>query len=128
VVLRKAVVVAAGLAMMASVGLAGAGAVSAASPAVLHIKPGSPWTLQINNGGNCEIETFQSDTFTSDLHGDSGTWSGGASTVSMVWTAGIRVGEKFHGSYNSSHREYSGSGTTRQLVKGAVPFWNGFTC
>jgi hypothetical protein len=124
---RRVGLLTAGLAMTASVGLVGAGAALASSPA-LKITSGSKWTLEINNGGNCEIETFQSGTFTSDLHGDSGTWSGGASTVSMVWTAGIRVGEKFHGSYNSSHREYSGSGTTRQLVKGAVLSWNGFTC
>jgi hypothetical protein len=51
-VLRRAAVVAAGLAMATSLGLAGAGTASAAAPA-LKIKPGATWTIEINRGG-CE--------------------------------------------------------------------------
>jgi hypothetical protein len=75
--LRKAVVMAAGVALAGSVGLVGAGAASAVSPA--GIKEGSNWTIEINNQQDaraCEVLTFSASdhTFTGDW-GDFGSWS-----------------------------------------------------
>lgn len=81
--LRRAAAIAAGIAMTASVGLAGACAASAASPA-LHIANGSKWTIEPNNAA-CGIETFTpTHKFTSDLFHDEGTWSGGGSKMFMT--------------------------------------------
>jgi hypothetical protein len=76
-------VLAAGLAMTATVGLAGAGAVSAASSAALHIEAGRHWTIEIDNGA-CQVLTFAANgTFSADLALDSGTWRGGTSIIPM---------------------------------------------
>ena len=55
--LRKAAVFAAGLAILMSFGLAGAGAASAAASRQLHITDGSTWTLEVNGGG-CQLDVF----------------------------------------------------------------------
>lgn len=121
--------------MTAGVGLAGAGAASAASPA--GINNGSQWTLEDNNSGGCEVETFStsSHAFTSDLTGDTGTWSVPTpNKVKMKWTGGSDAGTTFKGVLNfAPDKEYVGAfggiqtGSTGQLVKGVVSF-NGFTC
>lgn len=119
--LRRAVVTAAGLAMTASVGLTGAGAASAASPA-LHVTAGSKWTAELNGAGVslCEVDTFAANhTFKSDRYNDKGTWSGGGATITMKWTGGSDSGLKFKGTYASSPKEYVGV-PTGQLVKGTV--------
>ena len=133
--LRRLAVLTAGLAMAASVGLTGAAGASAASPAA--ITNGSRWTLEDNNSGGCEVETFSTatQTFTSDLGGDSGTWSVPApNKVKMKWMAGSDAGTTFKGVFASAPaKEYVGAfggieaGSTGQLVKGAVSF-DGFTC
>jgi hypothetical protein len=134
--LRRAAVLTAGLAMTVSIGLAGAGAASAASPA--GITNGSKWTLEVNSTGVCEVDTFSTTThtFTSDLRGDSGHWSVPApNKVKMKWTAGTDVGLIFPGVFTSTPvKEYVGSfrgsgvGFSGQLVKGVVPTWNGVPC
>ena len=133
--LRRVGVLGAGLAMTASVGLAGVGVASAASQA--SIGNHSMWTTEINGIGWCEIDTFvtTNKTFTGDYDGDGGIWSGGTTSVKMKWTAGGFKGTKFKGTYNSSskafvgHFFYSGGTTdTGRLVKGAVLSWNGVTC
>src|ERR1700685_1142560 len=84
---RRAGMVAKGMAMATSLGLAGAGSTSAAAPA-LKIKAGAVWTLKGNEGGPCEQEVFASNgTFAAATQhggGDAGTWSGGKSSIEMV--------------------------------------------
>jgi hypothetical protein len=127
--LRPVALLATGLAMTASIGLAGAGATSAASPEELHIKAGSMWTAKINlgdGGGACEVDTFSANhTFTSDFR-DRGTWSGGGNKVAMIWTKGY-VGLTFSGTYTTTPRhEYIGTfggpaaGDKGRLIKGAI--------
>ncbi len=127
--LRRVAVLAAGLAMTASVGPAAVGTASAATPAVLHIEAGSKWTAKINLGdgsGACEVDTFAANhTFTSDFR-DKGTWSGGGNKVAMIWTKGY-VGVTFSGSYTTTPRhEYIGrfggptAGDKGRLIKGAI--------
>jgi hypothetical protein len=125
--LRRVAVLAAGLAMTTSLGLAVVDSASAASPA-LHIKPGSLWMIKSERGG-CENETFEADhTFSADRYGDSGTWSGSGATVSMRWTAGTDTGVTFGGTFTTTPvRNYVGflhSMTARahaHLIKGSVP-------
>lgn len=132
--LRRTAVLAAGLALTASIGLVGAGAASAASPA-LKIKNGAQWTNEVN-GGLCEVQTFSSNgTWTSDLYGDSGTWSGGGDRIDIKWTGGDEAGLTFHGPFTTTPtKEYSGKfggfgvGATGQEVKGVVSSWNGVNC
>jgi hypothetical protein len=131
--LRRTAVLAAGLALTASVGLAGTGAASGASSAA--IANHSKWTTEINGVG-CEIEQFvtSNSTFTGDFYGDAGTWSGGTTSVKMKWTAGGESGLTFKGTYNSSLKAFVGhfgaavSGLTGQLVKGAVSSFEGVRC
>jgi hypothetical protein len=132
--LRRVAVLGAGLAMTASVGLAGGGAASAASQA--SIGNHSKWTAEINHINFCEIETFvtTNKTFTGDYDGDGGIWSGGTTSVKLRWTTGGFNGTKFKGTYNSSskafvgHFSFDGSTYPGQLVKGVVVSWNGTTC
>ncbi len=118
--------------MTASIGSAGAGATSAASPA-LHVKPGSQWTEEVNTGG-CAILTFQSNFTVTDNDGNSGTWRGGGSTLKITWTAGGIAGTSFKGTFTKTPvKEYVGTyhvgpGLTGQVVKGVVPIWNGIDC
>jgi hypothetical protein len=103
---RRTAILATGIVMATSFGLAGAGAASAASPA-LHIKNGSEWNVE-PFGEGCEIATFSSNgTFITTDTGN-GTWSGGAASVSMKWTSGVDSGLRFKGMYVSSSKEYSG--------------------
>lgn len=136
-VLRRAAVIAGGLAMATSFTLAGAGTASAAAPGLKEIKPGATWTIEINHGG-CEQAVFNTTThhFTSDLFGDKGTWSGGGSKLSMTWKAGAHSGVTYSGDFVSTTTpvEYKGlandggvTGKTK-VVKGAVATWNGITC
>jgi hypothetical protein len=104
--IRRVAMLAAGLAMTASVGLAGADSVSAASPSLLT-KPGSQWTTVIL----CEVVTFAADgTFKADYFGDAGKWSGGTrSTLHMKWTKGEDKGWSFTAlSYKGALKEYEG--------------------
>jgi hypothetical protein len=123
---RRAAMVASGVAVAATFGLTGAGMASAAAPA-LKIKPNATWTIEVT-GAACEVDTFNTTThhFTSDLFGDKGTWSGGGSTISMAWTKGEDAGGTFSGAFTKPPKEYAGSfggllaGETGELVKGAV--------
>ncbi len=126
--LRRVAVLAAGLAMTAGVGLAGAGAASAASPA-LKIKTDSQWTIRINFGngaGACQVDTFAvNDNFTAD-NGDHGKWSGGGHTVSMTWIKG-NEDLTFSGTYTATPKpEYIGkfggidAGDKGRLIEGAI--------
>jgi hypothetical protein len=137
-IMRRATLSAAGLAMATSIGLAGAGIASAGTPGLASggstsaVKPAaklSPgeWTL-IVKGAGCEVDTFTSTgTFsTSEYGGDAGSWAGGGSTIAMWWSAGDSTGLLFSGLYVSSPVEYKGSlggnafGGKAKLVKGAV--------
>ena len=108
---RRVGAFAAGLAAVASFGLAGTGAASAVAPAI-HIRNGAEWTLVIrpHNFSGCEVETFASNgTFKGDTFHDSGTWSGGDQTLSMTWTKGSNRGISFHGTFmETSPKEYKG--------------------
>ena len=130
--LRRAAVLAAGVAMATSLGLAGAGMAAAATPA-LRIHNGATWTIELSGGG-CEHDNFNTSThkFASpeiQYGGDKGDWSGGGSAISMVWTHGGDDGLTFHGKFvlGSSPKFFSGhfggtaTGFTGYLVKGAVP-------
>ena len=128
---RRGAVVAAGLAMATSFGLAGAGMASAAAPA-LKIQNQATWTIEVVGAG-CQLDVFASNlSFSSpdpQYNGDAGLWSGGGSTVKMKWTAGSDAGAKFVGTfaitpikayigtYSLDGYKYPGS----LLVKGAVP-------
>ena len=53
---------------------------------------------------------LRTDTFTSDLFGDSGTWSGGGATITVTWTAGQDNTLVFTGTFTKTpRREYKGS-------------------
>jgi hypothetical protein len=126
--LRRAVITVAGLAMTASLGVAGAG--SAASPA-LHVTAGSKWTAELNGAGVslCEIDTFAANhTFKSDLYNDKGTWSGGGATITMKWTRGSERGLTFMGTWVSTAKVYQGNPIVGALVKGVVSSYNGVPC
>jgi hypothetical protein len=123
-----------GLAIMASLGSGGAGADSAAVPA-LHIKNGSQWTAEVNDGGGCEVNTFSANhTFRGGSYGDAGMWRDGGSRITMTWTAGYVTGLTFTGTFTKTPtKEYVGNfggitAATGQLVKGVVSSWDGFTC
>ena len=123
--LSRAVVLVAGLAMTTTVGFAGAGAASAASP-VLHVQDGSKWTIIVfGTPARCEVETFASNfTFTSNRAGDAGRWSGGGSTIAMKWKQGRDTGLTFSGVWAREFKEYAGhfGGTGRGkevMTKGA---------
>lgn len=110
------------------------GTVSAATPAVQHIKPGGVWTNE-TNGAGCAIDTFgPGHTWTADLYGDSGTYTGGRNNVTLTYTAGNDAPATFSGTFSKSKKEYSGSyggkgaGFTGQLVKGRVAKWKGNKC
>ncbi len=113
--------------MVISVGLAGVGAASAASPTP-HIKCcGYPWTIKVK-GGWCEVDTMSGDhAFFADSYGDSGGWQYGTSIVKMDWFAGVHTGWKFHGTWSRASKAYIGSfggtgnGFTGKLVKGVAP-------
>src|ERR1700722_3081219 len=121
--LRMGMAVAGAIAMAGGLGLAGVGEASAAS-AALKIESGAMWTFQVKNAG-CEIDLFQSnDTFTSDFHGDAGTWNGGGATISMTWTAGNDAGQTFAGHFVSTKspvrykgEEFDNPGFKAKLVK-----------
>jgi hypothetical protein len=123
--LRRAAVLAAGLAMTACAGLAGAAPASAVSPA-LKIKPGSQWHDASASTSCDEVITFAANnTFTADKAGDAGTWSGGGTTLTMRWTAGGSTGVVFKGTFTTTPDvEYLGKfslgGTheSGELVKG----------
>ena len=120
--------------MTASVGLAGAGAASAASPA-LHIANGSKWTMELN-GAACGVETFTpTHKFTSDLFRDKGTWNGGGATMFMTWKKGADAGATFSGMFSKTPvKQYVGTfgghlaGYTGQLVEGVVASFDGYAC
>lgn len=120
--------------MTASVALPGAGAASGAAPA-LHIANGSKWTLELS-GGACEVETFTSSfKWTSDLFGDKGTLSGGASKMFMTWKKGEDAGTTFCGTFTKTPvKEFVGifggllAGYSGQLVKGVVASLDGYSC
>jgi hypothetical protein len=127
---RQAALVVAGVGTVVGIGLAGAGLASAAAPA-LKIKPGATtWTIEVGGASPCEVDTFNTTThhFTSDLFSDKGTWSGGGSTISMVWTKGTDMGGTFNGTFTKTPpKGYAGpfggtlAGESGTLVKGAVP-------
>jgi hypothetical protein len=134
--MRRAAAIVGGLALATSFGLAGAGVSSAAVPA-LKVQPGSKWTFEdhgIEHTGGCEVNTFASNgTFTSDLFGDAGTWSGGGATLSMTWTAGEDTFVKFNGTFTKTAtvKEYKGgisTGDAGAVVKGIVHTFHGQTC
>jgi hypothetical protein len=132
---RRMAVIGGGLAMAVSFGLAGVGVASAAAP-TLKVKPGSKWTLEdhgIEHTGGCEVDTMSPNgTFTSDLFGDSGTWSGGGSTITVTWTTAQDRGVIFSGTFTTTPvKEYKGSFNTGDLgvfVKGMVHTFHGQTC
>ena len=132
---RRATMLVTGIALATSFGLTGAAMASAAAPA-LKIKPGSEWTLEdhgIEHTGGCEVDTMASNgTFISDLFGDSGTWSGGGTMLTMTWTAGSDDGVVFTGTFVKTPRnEYKGTfstGDSGLLIKGVVHSFHGQTC
>jgi hypothetical protein len=100
--------IAAGVAAVAmSLGLAGAGVASAASPVTGHIKAGSDWSLAMNDG-SCEIEHFASNGTFISPDGGSGGWRQTATTVIMKMNYGLFSGLKFKGTYVAHRFEFSG--------------------
>lgn len=126
---RPAAMVAIGMTIATTLGLTGAGMASAAAPA-LKVKPGATtWTMVIGGGLACEVDTFNTTThhFTSDAVGDRGTWSGGGSTISMLWKKGGDAGATFSGTFMKTPvRGYTGTfggtlaGAAGTLVKGVL--------
>jgi hypothetical protein len=108
---RRTVAAAAGIAMAANVGLVGAGAASGAAPGV-KVKQGAIWTEKEVHGG-CEQLVFSSNgTFAAanpTLNGDTGTWSGGKSTITVDWTGGLDAGLTFSGTFIPAKGYYNGT-------------------
>ena len=133
---RRAATVAAGVALATSLGLAGVSVASAGTPTA-KIKQGAAWTLEPPVLGLCFHVTFNTTThrFTSFNGGSvdpgyaKGTWSGGGSSISMVWTKGNIVGMGFSGTFTSTPvKSYQGEITNHSepytvgtLVKGSAP-------
>lgn len=126
--------------MVASFGLVGAAAASAAAPA-LHIGPNGIWTLEVMSGKAhwCEQDTFDTatKTFTSASLGDGGSWLGGEATISMSWTAGTHTGMTFSGddfvskppvAYYKGRVAHDDGKHNATLYRGAVTTWRGAGC
>ena len=127
---RRAAMVASGIALTASVGLAGAGVASAAASTQQHIKDGSEWTVEPHGASLCDVATFHSDgTFTGSF-GDSGLWStfSSGNELVMIFAPSDGLTLKFNGEYIQASKEYSGTlkmtGQRKNagvVVKGAAP-------
>jgi hypothetical protein len=123
-----------GLTLSAGLVLVGIGALPA-DAAVLHVKPGQQWTAYAN-GSACEVVTIQAGhkfVETSGSFTDSGTYTGGARTITLSWTAGVDSGTTMTGHWNGVAKDYNvrynggiltGSGT---FNKGSDPLGRG-TC
>ena len=104
-VAQRGAMVATGITIAASVGLAGRRVASAAAPAG-KIKSATIWTLELSPG-LCFHDTFNTTThrFTSFTSNPvepgygKGTWSGGGSSISLVWTKGDGKGFGFSGTF-----------------------------
>ena len=104
---RRAAVVATGIALATGLGVSG---VSIASASAAKIKSGATWTLEPPVLGLCYKVTFNTSThrFTSftdnavDPGYGKGTWSGGRSSISLVWTKGDGKGMGFSGTFTST--------------------------
>jgi hypothetical protein len=137
--LRRAAVIAAGLAMATSFGLSSVGKGSASVPA-LKIKPFATWTVEFKQGklGSCELVSFNTfvNTFVADHDGEAGTWSSGRSTISMTWTVGPDAGLTFAGHFVSTTTpvEFRGAASNvgysvkTMLVKGVLTSYRGVPC
>jgi hypothetical protein len=80
---------------------------ASAQPTVEGIVYGSQWTVAFE--GNCfETVTFYTHTFVADRYGDSGTYTGGTSTLQMKWTEGGDKPDTFAGVYSRSRMGYLG--------------------
>lgn len=130
-VMRRMMVMTAGLALAATMGLTGVAGAAPAAPTT-HVKPGSMWTNEVTGEG-CEIETFGTGhSFTSDL-GDAGVYVGGGTKITEVWTAGGADGLVFKGNWVAARGDYAGTfredgiSTPGRLVPGAATF-HGSTC
>ena len=124
---HRAALMASGLAMATSLGLAGAGIASSATPS-LKIKAGAVWTLRPVGGGSpCEWDKFHTtkDTFVSTSErGDAGTFSQTKTTIDMTWTAGELTGLTFQGTWQGKYYIGAYGGITTgpgTLVRGARP-------
>jgi hypothetical protein len=124
-----------GLALATSLGLSGVCVASAATSAA-KIKSGAIWTLETPVLGLCYKDTFNTTThrFTSltlnavDPGYGKGTWSGGGSSISLIWTKGVGKGMGFTGTFTSTPvKSYQGEITINSetysglLVKGSAP-------
>jgi hypothetical protein len=131
---RRATVVT-GVALATILGLSGVCVASAAAPTA-KIKSGATWTLEPPVPGLCFKDTFNTIThrFTSftdnavDPGYGKGTWSGGGSSISLVWTKGDGKGMRFSGTFTSTPvKSYQGEITFGSenyeglLVKGSAP-------
>jgi hypothetical protein len=71
-------------------------------------------------------------TFTADVLGDAGNWSGGGRRLTMTWTAGTDSGFVFMGTFTLTPRaQYIGSfntGETARVVKGEIHNYRGHAC
>jgi hypothetical protein len=119
--MRRLALMFGGLALVASFGFTETAGAGIAAPA--HVKPGSKWTFEF--GAGCEIQTFASGhTFSADMFGDAGTYSGGGKTISETFTSGD-AGLTFSGTYSKATKTYTGpiGGITvgvGELVKGSM--------
>lgn len=115
--LQAAMAVAAGIALLGGLGLAGsgAGAASASAP----VKPGEIWTFEVRGPMYipCEQDVFlandkfkEKHTKSSNSVGDRGTWVlGGNTSISMAWRAGTEANQIFNGRYVPSKGRYVGT-------------------
>ena len=122
-VVRRAALVATGVAMAASLGLAGTGAASATAPA-LHVKSGSQWTFIQEGGGGCEVDFFAGNHQFANDQGDTGDYTVSGQKIIMSWNSGIIAGGVFKGTLTSG--KYTGTlhgplgvKITSKLVPGA---------
>jgi len=121
--------------LITGVGLGGAGAAAAAATStrqVNMVKPGQKWTMERHEAtgsgyGWCEVITFgSSDTWTADLDGDKGTYTGGKTAITMTWTAGSDSPLTFTGTLKKAKPKkfkgkFSKAPTVGKLIKGTKP-------
>lgn len=133
---RQAAMAATGVALAASLGLSGVCTASAAAPAA-KIKSDATWTLETPVLGLCYKDTFNTTTHRFASFTDNavepgygkGTWSGGGSSISLVWTKGDGKGMGFSGTFTSTPgKSYQGEITFNSqnyceglLAKGSAP-------
>jgi hypothetical protein len=107
--MRRTILATASLALVMSLGSAGAAAASStADHGADHVKAGSTWTVEAS-GLLCETQTFSRHHLWTGDSGGSGSYTGGRSNITETWTSGTYDGSHFMGTYQKKSHQYEGT-------------------